>query len=81
LFSAINAMLAAASTGKSKPLKRTGWAFVALTAGAIIWIIAAYLAKDYALMAQSIAISVNNGLGIYRWLIWRELDSSDWSSG
>jgi hypothetical protein len=48
-----------------------GWAFVALTIGAVIWIIAAYLAKDYALMAQSIAIAVTNSLGIYRWLIWK----------
>ena len=49
-----------------------GWAFVALTAGALIWIAAAYLAGDYALMAQSIAITVTNALGIYRWLIWNE---------
>jgi hypothetical protein len=49
-----------------------GWAFVALTIGAVIWIAAAYLAKDYALMAQSIAITVTNSLGIYRWLIWKE---------
>jgi hypothetical protein len=49
-----------------------GWAFAALTAGALIWIVTAYLAKDYALMAQSIAITLTNTLGIYRWLIWKE---------
>ncbi len=49
-----------------------GWAFVVLTVGALIWIAVAYLSKDYALLAQSIAIVMTNILGIYRWLIWRE---------
>jgi hypothetical protein len=49
-----------------------GWAFVALTIGALIWIAAAYVAKDYALMAQNIAIALTNGLGIYRWLLCKE---------
>ncbi|HEU5274212.1 MAG TPA: hypothetical protein VFU97_11165 [Xanthobacteraceae bacterium] len=49
----------------------TGWAFVALTAGAIVWIAVASVAQDYALLAQNIAITVINCLGIYRWLIWK----------
>ena len=47
----------------------TGWAFVALTAGALTWIAAAYLAQNYALLTQSIVITIVNCLGIYRWLI------------
>ena len=47
-----------------------GWAFVALTAGALAWIAVAFLAQNYALLAQNIAVVVINGLGIYRWLIW-----------
>jgi hypothetical protein len=49
----------------------TGWAFVALTAGALAWIAVAFLAQNYALLAQNIAVVVINGLGIYRWLIWK----------
>lgn len=49
----------------------TGWAFVALTAGALTWIAVASLAQDYALLTQNIAITVINCLGIYRWLIWK----------
>jgi hypothetical protein len=48
-----------------------GWAFVALTVGAVTWIAVAYFAKDYALLAQNVAITVINTLGIYRWLIWK----------
>ncbi len=48
-----------------------GWAFVALTAGALTWIVVASVAQDYALLAQNIAITVINCLGIYRWLIWK----------
>jgi hypothetical protein len=46
-----------------------GWAFVALTAGALIWIAVASLANDLALLAQNIAITIINCVGIYRWLI------------
>jgi hypothetical protein len=46
-----------------------GWAFVALTAGALTWIAVAYLEQNYALLAQRIAITMVNCLGIYRWLI------------
>jgi hypothetical protein len=49
-----------------------GWAFVALTVGAVTWIVVAYLAKDYALLSQNVAIALINVLGIYRWLIWKE---------
>jgi hypothetical protein len=48
-----------------------GWAFVALTIGAAIWIVVASLTKDYALLAQNVAITLINTLGIYRWLIWK----------
>lgn len=48
-----------------------GWAFVALTAGALIWIATASMAGDYALLVQNIAIAVINCIGIYRWLIWK----------
>jgi hypothetical protein len=48
-----------------------GFAFIALTAGAVTWIAVAYMAKDYALLAQSIAITATNIFGIYRWLIWK----------
>jgi hypothetical protein len=48
-----------------------GWTFVGLTLGAVIWIIAGYLAGDYALLAQNVAIAIINFLGIYRWLIWK----------
>ncbi len=61
--------------GRLRP-RLVGWAFVALTAGALTWIVVAYLAKDYALLAQSIAIAVTNTLGIYRWLIWQERPSA-----
>jgi hypothetical protein len=37
-----------ASAARVRPLW-IGWAFAALTAGALIWIVTAYLAKDYAL--------------------------------
>ena len=49
----------------------TGWAFVALTIGALTWVTVAYLSKDYALLAQNVAITLINTLGIYRWLIWK----------
>lgn len=48
-----------------------GWAFVALTVGALTWIAVASLTQDYALLAQNIAITIINCLGIYRWLIWK----------
>jgi hypothetical protein len=48
-----------------------GWAFVALTAGAFIWIAVASMAQDHALLAQNIAITIINCVGIYRWLIWK----------
>jgi len=48
-----------------------GWAFVGLTIGALIWILAGYLASDYPLLAQNAAIALINMLGIYRWLIWK----------
>jgi hypothetical protein len=50
----------------------TGWAFVALTIGAITWTAVAYVAKDYALLSQNVAITLINIIGIYRWLIWKE---------
>ena len=49
----------------------TGWAFVALTIGALTWIAVAYFSKDYALLSQNVAIMLINTLGIYRWLIWK----------
>ena len=49
----------------------TEWAFVALTLGAFAWIAVAYVSKDYALLAQNVAITLINTLGIYRWLIWK----------
>jgi hypothetical protein len=48
-----------------------GWAFVGLTIGALIWTLAGYLASDYPLVAQNVAITLINTLGIYRWLIWK----------
>ena len=45
-----------------------GWAFVVLTATALIWIVIGYLAGEYALMAQNIATEGINVFGIYRWL-------------
>jgi hypothetical protein len=48
-----------------------GWAFVGLTLGALLWIAAAYLAHDYALLGQNIVIALINCLGIYRWRIWK----------
>jgi hypothetical protein len=48
-----------------------GWAFVGLTVGSLLWIAAGYLAADYALIAQNVAISLINLFGIYRWLIWK----------
>ena len=38
----------------------TGWAFVALTAGALTWVAVASFAQDYALLAQNIAITIIN---------------------
>ena len=49
----------------------TGWAFVALTIGALAWIVVAHLSKDYALLSQNVAITLINTVGIYRWLIWK----------
>jgi hypothetical protein len=46
-----------------------GYAFVALTIGAVTWVGVAYLAKDYALLSQNVAITLINTLGIYRWLV------------
>ena len=48
-----------------------GWAFVGLTAGSLLWAVAGFLANDYALIAQSCAITLTNLFGIYRWLIWK----------
>jgi hypothetical protein len=48
-----------------------GWAFVVLTATALIWIVVGYLAGEYALMTQYIAAAGINVFGIYRWLIWK----------
>jgi hypothetical protein len=48
-----------------------GWAFVGLTIGSLIWIVAGYLSSDYPLVAQSGTITLINSLGIYRWLIWK----------
>ena len=49
----------------------TGWAFVVLTLGSVIWVGVGYLTKEYALMAQNAVITVINIFGIYRWLIWK----------
>lgn len=49
----------------------TGWAFVALTMGALTWIAVASMSRDYALLAQNIAVTIINCLGIYRWLMWK----------
>jgi hypothetical protein len=49
----------------------TGWAFVGLTVGSLVWIVAGWMLADYPLVAQNIAISLTNLFGIYRWLIWR----------
>ena len=49
-----------------------GWAFVVLTATALIWVVIGYLAAEYALMAQNIATAGINLFGIYRWLIWKD---------
>ena len=48
-----------------------GWAFVGLTVGSLIWILAGYLVADYPLIAQNVAITLINIFGIYRWLIWK----------
>lgn len=48
-----------------------GWAFVGLTVGSVVWIVAGYLASDYALLTQNVAITLINFLGIYRWLFWK----------
>lgn len=48
-----------------------GWAFVGLTVGSLSWMVAGYLAADYALIAQNVAITLINLFGIYRWLIWK----------
>lgn len=55
---------------RARPLW-TGWAFVALTVGALTWIAVASMSRDYALLAQNIAVTVINCVGIYRWLIWK----------
>ena len=44
---------------------------MALTIGAIIWIVVAALTKDYTLLAQNVAITLINTLGICRRLIWK----------
>jgi len=49
-----------------------GWAFVGLIIGSLNWIVAGYLSSDYPLVAQSVAITLINSLGIYRWLVWKE---------
>jgi hypothetical protein len=49
----------------------TGWAFVVLTVGSLIWIGIGYLAGEYALMMQNIVLTLINVFGIYRWLIWK----------
>jgi hypothetical protein len=51
--------------------KLIGWAFVVLTATALIRIVIGYLAGEYALMAQNIATAGINVFGIYRWLSWK----------
>ena len=48
-----------------------GWAFVGLTIGSLLWMVAGFLAADYALVAQNVAITLINFFGIYRWLIWK----------
>jgi hypothetical protein len=42
-----------------------------LAVGPLLWIVAGYLATDYALIAQNVAITLINLFGIYRWLIWK----------
>jgi len=49
----------------------SGWAFVVLTLGSIIWVGVGYLNGEFALMAQNIVITLINVFGIYRWLIWK----------
>jgi hypothetical protein len=31
-----------------------------------------YFTHDYAILAQSVAITFINAIGIYRWLVWNE---------
>lgn len=45
----------------------TGWAFVVLTVGSLIWIGISYLSSEYALMAQNMVLTLINLFGIYRW--------------
>jgi hypothetical protein len=40
--------------------------------GSLVWIAVAHLSHDPALLAQNLAITVINGFGIYRWLVWKE---------
>ena len=49
-----------------------GWAFVALSVGSLVWVAVALLSHDNALLAQNVAITAINGLGIYRWLVWKQ---------
>ena len=55
---------------RARPLF-VGWAFVGLTVGALLWILIGYLTRNYAILAQNVAIGIINTLGIYRWLIWQ----------
>ena len=49
----------------------TGWAFVVLSGASTIWIVVGYLTAEYALMVQTVVVTLINLFGIYRWLIWK----------
>lgn len=56
---------------RARSAKADGLVIRGLTLGSLIWIVPGYLASDYALLAQNVAITLINCLGIYRWLIWQ----------
>jgi len=49
-----------------------GWAFVGLTVGSLVWVAVASWSHDDALLVQNLVITAINGLGIYRWLVWKQ---------
>ena len=54
------------------PTAVVGWAFVGLTVGSLVWVVEALLSHDDALLVQNLAITAINGIGIYRWLVWKQ---------
>lgn len=68
----LSAVLAASLIAAHISTRATGIAFVIFTASSLLWIWFAAVEDDHGLLAQNVALTAINLLGVYRYLIRRK---------